>query len=79
MSCNDCQKVANMMHAILDGEASKQEMTDFEMHLDKCMKCQDHYESEKNLFKEIKAKLEQKCCPEAVLNSIKFKIQAFLG
>ena len=60
MSCSECEKVANMMHAVLDGEASCDEMKEFEYHLDNCIKCESHFHKEKELFKEIKAKLKHK-------------------
>lgn len=75
MSCNECKKVADMMHAVLDGEATCDEMKEFEQHLDMCIKCSGHYQEEKKLFQEIKAKLQQKCCPEKLLDSIRQKIQ----
>lgn len=78
MSCKECDKVATMMHAVLDGEASCEEMKEFEQHLDKCLKCSDHYHEEKELFKEIKSKMQHKCCPEKVLNSVLEKIQKFI-
>jgi anti-sigma factor (TIGR02949 family) len=78
MSCKECEKVADMMHAVLDGEATCNEMKEFEMHLDNCINCSSHYHEEKELFKEIKAKMKHKCCPEQVLNSIMDKIQQFI-
>ncbi len=79
MACKECDKIASMIHAILDGEATCDEMKEFEQHLDNCIHCSSYYHEEKELFTEIKAKMELKCCPDKLLNSVKEKIQQLIN
>ena len=75
MPCNDCEKAANMLQVVIDGEASKEDLTEFEMHLSKCSNCANAYETEKKLLQAIKNKISSKCCPQMLLNSVREKIQ----
>ena len=75
MSCDDCNKVVDMLHAVIDGEASCEELNQFNEHLDRCVKCSDHVQNEKRLFEEIKSKIKTRSCPEALLSSVMGKIK----
>ena len=63
-----------MLNEALDGEMSSDELQEFNAHLEKCAKCSDCYESEKELLDSIKSKLDCKKCPKELLNLIKSKI-----
>lgn len=70
----DCQKVGDMLHAVLDGEVSCDELEFFNQHLDNCSNCNGHVDKEKQLFKEIKTKLESRSCPQGLLDKVLSKI-----
>lgn len=75
MSCTDCNKVKEMLHTVIDGEVNSDDLKSFNEHLDKCIGCKDHYHEEKILLQEIKNKIDSKCCPKNVLDSIRDKIK----
>lgn len=72
---NDCQKVAGMMHAVIDDEVTEAEMAFFKEHLDDCQHCLDKYDVEKGLLSRVREKLTRKCCPEKTMAQIKAKIK----
>jgi mycothiol system anti-sigma-R factor len=72
-NCFDKKDCLEMLHMILDGEATAQQKEDFREHLDECMPCYQKY----HLDMAIRELLKVKCCHEApadLVNSIKNKI-----
>ena len=78
MSCSDCKKVGDMIHAVMDDEVTCEELKAFNEHLENCTNCSSHVEKERVLFDQIKAKMQSKCCPQNVLNSVMDKIQQLI-
>jgi mycothiol system anti-sigma-R factor len=70
----DCSKFNQLIHSMIDGEMNPSDKEFFEKHADDCVHCLEHYGAEKDFIAEIRAKLARRCCPDALLQSIKNKI-----
>lgn len=74
-ACADCAKVHSLLNVIIDDEATKDEETFFRDHIDECTPCLERYNVERSLIDKIKSKIDHKCCPLQVIQSIKEKIK----
>ncbi len=74
VSCSDCKQVATIIHHVIDGEATCDEVEFFNKHIEKCSPCLDKYQVEKDMLQTVREKINRKCCPKATLESIKQKI-----
>lgn len=74
-ACSDCAKIHGLLNVIIDDEASKEEEEFFRKHIDKCTPCLERYDVERSLIEKIKSKIDHKCCPKQVIESIKNKIK----
>lgn len=70
----DCLK---MIQLILDGEATEQQIEKLRNNLETCRPCIEMYKLEKEVKALLHGKMEKKCCPEALVASIKAKIVSF--
>ena len=70
----DCSKFNALIHSVIDGEVTTEDLKFFEKHRDDCIHCLEHYGAEKEFVDEIRAKLARHTCPDALLTSIKDKI-----
>lgn len=75
-SCGNCEKVHEILHVIIDDEATQDEENFFKDHVDDCSPCLEKYNIEKSLIDKIKSKLSHKCCPENIVKSIKENIKS---
>lgn len=76
---NMCYKVVEKIPQYLDGEMSEFEIPIFLEHVEHCHKCLEKYELEKSFKEVVKQKCERKCVNEALVNSIRNKIQMLLA
>lgn len=73
----DCKKLMDDLHLYIDGEElSEQKRREFKKHIDQCAPCFEKYDVEKSLLEAIRTKMDKKCCPDKVVNTIKEKISS---
>jgi anti-sigma factor (TIGR02949 family) len=73
--CEHKQDCMKMIQAIIDGEATPQQIEHFKAHnLQTCLPCVENYELEQEIRKVLQQKIEKKCCPESIAFNIKAKI-----
>lgn len=72
-----CKKALELLQPILDGVSSKEDEAFFKTHIDKCGPCWEHYNIDKSVVDAVKTKIERKCCPSKLMNSIKDSIKNF--
>ncbi len=72
--CENHQKCMEMIQAVLDGSASKEEVEHFKQNMDECMPCIETYRLEKSVKEAMVAKVEKKCCPQSIIVDIRAKI-----
>lgn len=71
----DCQK---MIQLILDGEATEAQLKKFyTINLETCRPCIEMYHLEKEIKDLLQGRMEKKCCPGSIVDSIKAKIVSF--
>lgn len=70
----DCLK---MIQLLLDGEATEAQKEKFRLNMDMCMPCIKMYHLEKEIKDLLQGKMEKKCCPESLVESIKAKVISF--
>lgn len=72
--CENHENCMRMIQAILDGEATEQEINHFKENMDICMPCINEYHLVKCIKDSLCNRLERKTCPESLINSIKLKL-----
>lgn len=72
---SDCRKFLDVVQLILDDEASEEQIKFFRKHVDACKHCLETYNMEKSVAEAIKSKLQSRCCPDKLVQSIKQKIR----
>lgn len=74
MQCPERVKCLDILNMVLDGEATEEQKTYLNEHIDACLPCLDDY----NLEKEIKNLLQSKCSkvdvPAGLAEAIKSKL-----
>lgn len=71
---NDCQRLVNILEAVVDGQASKEDETFFNEHIEDCAPCLEHYELDQSLVELVRQSLERKKCTANLLGCIKEEI-----
>jgi len=69
--CKDCIK---NLYQVLDGEATKEQESYFQSHINDCSHCFSLYEIDKSVKEVIKLKVTNKEVPSSLILSIKNKI-----
>jgi len=69
--CNGCMDV---LHMVIDGEATEDQIKYLNEHIDECAPCYNHYKIDKSVKEVIKHKLGNKTVPPALLDNIKSKL-----
>jgi anti-sigma factor (TIGR02949 family) len=72
--CENQAKCMQMIQAVLDGSATKEEIEHFKSNIDVCMPCIEVYELEKGIKNILNTKIEKKCCPQQTIDLLKAKI-----
>ncbi len=72
--CKESVKCIEILHLMLDNEASSQEEDYLRDHLDSCLPCLKNYEVESQIRNILRTKLEKREVPLDLLNAIKSKI-----
>lgn len=73
--CSEFKKCMEILHLMLDNEASHEQEHYVNEHIEQCMVCFEHYEVEKHIRELIKTKLANMPVPEGLANQIRTKIQ----
>lgn len=73
-NCQNHERCMEMIQAVLDGSASKEEMEHFKNEMDTCLPCIEGHELQKSIKEALSVKLEKKCCPKATVSSIREKL-----
>ena len=69
----ECMKI---IQAILDDEATEAEKDHFRENMDKCIPCIESYRLEKCIKDSLSSKVQEKPCPQNILNTIISKINS---
>ena len=64
-----------ILHLMLDNEASNDQENYVHDHIEQCMVCFEQYEVEKHIRELIRTKLANRPVPEGLANQIRTKIQ----
>lgn len=72
----DCDKVAYLLDAVVDGEASSEEQIFFTRHIADCVCCFESHQKQKLLKGLVSGNLRRMLVPEHLALAIKAKIQA---
>lgn len=73
--CPDREDCLKALQLYIDGEADMELEGKLKLKLEKCMCCIENYNLDRSIKEAIKTKLETKCCPEELANSIRIKIK----
>lgn len=73
-ACENHERCMKMIQAILDGEATEEEMNHFRDNMDVCMPCINEFHLVKCIKESLCNKVERKNCPESLVNTIKLKL-----
>jgi anti-sigma factor (TIGR02949 family) len=68
------EKCMQMIQAVLDGSASKEEVEHFKTHMNDCLPCIEGYHLEKSIKDAMQVKVEKKCCPQTTVMDIRAKL-----
>ncbi len=71
----NCEKVAQLLDAVVDGEASAEEQSFFSTHLEDCVSCFESHQKQKLLKGLVSGNLKRILVPEQLAFAIKAKIQ----
>lgn len=77
--CQESVKCIEILHLLLDNEASKDEEDYLRSHLDICLPCLKNYKMESEIRHILKTKLEKREVPQDLLDVIKNKISISLA
>ncbi|MEQ8336278.1 MAG: hypothetical protein RIA62_02960 [Cyclobacteriaceae bacterium] len=69
-----CSEYLEILHLMLDNEATKEQENYLSAHVDKCMTCLQLYEVEKEIRILIKTKLTSQSVPPGLASEIRRKI-----
>lgn len=70
-----CGQVADLLDLIVDGEASSDELSFFNNHIEECVSCFEGHQKQKLLKGLISGHLKRVIVPESLALTIKAKIQ----
>jgi len=72
---NNCKQLAEILHLVIDNQATPDQENFFNQHIHDCAPCLDHYEIDKSLQAIIKERLLKKECCSSLLDSIRTQIK----
>jgi len=70
----DCLK---MIQLIVDGEATEQQIARLKDNLETCRPCIEMYHLEREVKELLTKRMEKRCCPDQLIETIKSKILTF--
>ena len=72
---SDCDKIALLLDLMIDGEASTEEQSYFNTHIEECVPCFESHQKQKLLKGLVSGHLKRVIVPESLALSIKARIQ----
>lgn len=69
--CPETEKCLELIHLVLDSEASPEQEQYLLDHIDMCIQCLESYNIEKEIRHALRSKLEQITAPKDLVESIK--------
>jgi hypothetical protein len=73
--CPDRDKCSEVLHLIIDGEASLEEEEYFHNHILQCVDCSHYYLLEQSIRNAIRNKINRKIAPDDFIHQIRMKIK----
>lgn len=73
-NCENHDRCMEMIQAVLDGSATKEEMEHFKNEMQTCLPCIEGHDLQKSIKEALNIKLEKKCCPHDTVSKIRQKI-----
>ena len=73
--CSDRNKCNQVLHLVIDGEASHEEEDYFYNHILQCIDCSHYYLLEQTIREALRNKLDKKEAPEDFIDQIRLKIK----
>jgi hypothetical protein len=70
-SCENHERCMEMIQAVLDGSATKEELDHFRNEMTTCLPCIEGHELQKSIKEALNIKLEKKCCPKSTVSKIR--------
>ena len=74
-SCMDREKCSEILHLIIDGEASSNDEDYFYNHIQHCLDCSHFYMLEQTIRNAIRNKIDRKLAPEDFIRQLRMKIK----
>lgn len=74
MSCEDSGKCIEILHALIDGEASDEEKVFFQQHMEACIHCVNFYQLEKSIKYALQNKVRPVATPAGLEDLIRMKV-----
>jgi len=72
---HECSACIEIIHLVVDCEACEEQMIFFKESISKCKSCMEYLENHTSILSEIKTKIDKKCCPKTLTDSILFSIK----
>ena len=72
--CPEVEKCLELIHLVLDSEASSEQESYLAEHLEMCIQCLENYNLEREIRTALRTRLENKKVPLDLINTIKNKI-----
>ena len=72
---SECDKIAYLLDLMIDGEASTDEQSYFNTHIEECIPCFESHQKQKLLKGLVSGHLKRVIVPESLALSIKARIQ----
>ena len=73
--CSDREKCAEVLHVIIDGEATHEEEVYFNDHISQCNDCSHYYLLEQTIRNALRKKIDRKLAPDDFIHHIRLKIK----
>jgi hypothetical protein len=73
--CSDREKCTEVLHLIIDGEATHEEEDYFFNHILQCVDCSHYYLLEKSIREAIRNKIDRKLAPEEFIHQVRMKVK----
>ena len=73
--CSDREKCDEILHLIIDGEATREEEEYFQNHILQCADCSHYYILEQSIRFALRNKINRKIAPEEFIHQIRMKIK----
>ena len=73
--CIDQEKCTQVLHLVIDGEASQEEEEYFYNHILQCIDCSHYYILEQTIREALRNKVDKKEAPEDFINQLRLRIK----